>query len=387
MKIAFIGQKGMPARSGGVERHVEELSSRLASLDNEVYVYSRRRYTEFSGKKYKGVNLIYLPSVATKNLDAISHTLLATLDALRRDFDIIHYHGVGPSTLSFIPRILKRKTKVISTFHCRDQFHQKWNILARSYLKFGELAAAKFPHQTIAVSGGIRDLCVDKYKSPAERIPNGVAINDCQGSEAIRKFDLKPNNYVLTCSRLVRHKGVHNLIKAFIKIKEENDHSLRDLKLAIVGDSAYTDDYVDYLKKLVGSREDIVFTGFQSDKTLAQLFSNAYVYAHPSEAEGLPITVLEAMKYGKTVLVSNIPENIEAFAGHGYMFKNKDSNDLAYKLKLLLANPELVKTTGADARQYVTENYNWEDIVDNTTDLYRRALAPQEATLAESVQR
>ena len=213
-----------------------------------------------------------------------------------------------------------------------------------------------------------------------------MAINDRQGSEAIRKFGLKSNGYVLTCSRLVRHKGIHNLIKAFIKIKEENTNALRNLQLAIVGDSAYTDDYVAYLKKLAGSRDDIIFTGFQSGKTLAQLFSNAYVYVHPSEAEGLPITVLEAMKYGKTVLVSNIPENIEAFAGHGYMFKNKNYHDLAYKLQLLLANPKLVKTTGAKACQYVTENYDWEDIVDRTTDLYRRALVSQEVTFAESVQ-
>ena len=387
MKIAFIGQKGIPARSGGIERHVEELSSRLAGLDNEVFVYSRKRYTEYSGEKYRGVNLIYLPSVPTKNLDAISHTFLATLDALRRDFDIIHYHGVGPSTMSFIPRILKRKTKVVATFHCRDQFHQKWGLAARSYLKFGELAAAKFPHQTIAVSGVIKDLCADKYKSRVERIPNGVAINNYQGSETIKKFDLKPNSYILTCARLVRHKGVHNLIKAFIKVKEGDSGDLRNLKLAVVGDSAYTDDYVKYLRKLADGREDIVFTGFQTGKNLTQLFSNAYVYAHPSEAEGLPITVLEAMKYGKTVLVSNIPENIEAFAGHGYMFKNKDSHDLANKLKLLLANPKLVETTGTKARQYVTENYNWENIVDNTTNLYRRTLASQEVTLAESTTR
>lgn len=388
MKIALIGQKGIPARSGGIERHVEELSIRLAKAGHEVFVYSRKHYTQYQDKKYKGVNLIYLPSLKTKHLDAITHTLFASVDALRRDFDIIHYQGVGPSTLAFIPRILKRKAKVISTFHCRDQFHQKWGLIARMYLKFGEFSSCKFPHQAIGVSKIIRNLGLKKYNANIDYIPNGVAIQKHEGYDAIRKFGLKPNSYVMTCARLVKHKGIHYLIKAFIELKREvGELKLKELKLVIVGDSAYTDDYVAYLKKLAKGREDIVFTGFQSGKNLSQLFSNAYVYAHPSESEGLPITVLEAMQYGNTVLVSNIPENIEAFAGNGYMFENKNVDDLKYKLKLLIENPQLVAETGVKAAKYVSKNYNWEDITKNTINLYSRVLATQMVEISESTQR
>ncbi len=385
MKIALIGQKGIPARSGGIERHAEELSIRLAKAGHDVYVYSRKHYTQYQDKKYKGVNLIYLPSLRTKHLDAITHTLFASLDALRRNFDIIHYQGVGPSTLSFIPRLLKRKAKVVSTFHCRDQFHQKWGRFARMYLRFGEYAACKFPHQSIGVSKIIRDLGLKKYHANIDYIPNGVAIEKHEGFDNIRKFNLRPNSYIMTCARLVRHKGIHYLIKAFIDLKKEvGESKLKELKLVIVGDSAYTDDYVTYLKKLAKGREDIVFTGFQSGKTLSQLFNNAYLYVHPSESEGLPITVLEAMQYGNTVLVSNIPENIEAFAGNGYMFKNKNVADLKYKLKLLLTNPQLVAETGAKAEKHVSKNYNWEDITKKTINLYARVLSTQYVEVKES---
>ncbi|MFH2105335.1 MAG: glycosyltransferase family 4 protein, partial [Parcubacteria group bacterium] len=306
MKIAFIGQKGIPAKGGGVERHVEELAVRLAKLGNEVYVYSRKHYTGYNQPSYKGVNLIYLPSIRAKNLEAISHSSLATLDALRRKFDVVHYHGVGPATLALIPRLLKRKTKVITTFHCRDQFHQKWSPPARLYLRFGEMAAAKFPHQTIAVSNVIKDVCAEKYNSnKAARIPNGVMVKEYPGSEMINKFGLKSGQYLMTCARLVRHKGIHYLIEAFNELKASNPENLKKLKLAVVGDSVYTDKYVRELKEMAEKNDDIIFTGFQSDKTLAQLFQNAYVYIHPSEAEGLPITVLEAMKFGKAVLVSD----------------------------------------------------------------------------------
>ncbi|MBU1178241.1 glycosyltransferase family 4 protein [Patescibacteria group bacterium] len=390
MKIAFIGQKGIPAKGGGVERHVEELATRLAKLDNEVYVYSRKHYTGYNESKYQGVNLIYLPALKTKNLEAITHSFLATLDALRRGFDVIHYHGVGPSTLAWLPRLLKRKTKIMTTFHCRDQFHQKWSLLAKLYLRFGEWATAKFPHQTITVSNSIKKVCVEQYNSPtAERIPNGVMIKEYSGSETLNKFGLKPGKYIMTCARLVRHKGIHYLIEAFDKLKAANPESLKGLKLAIVGDSVYTDQYVKELKDMAEKNDDIVFTGFQSGKTLAQLFQNAYLYAHPSEAEGLPITVLEAMKYGKAVLVSDIPENVEAFAGYGYMFASGNVEDLQYKLELLLANAELVKEVGQKAKKYVSVNYNWEDIVKKTLELYQEVPAAQakSLSLAESLQK
>lgn len=196
----------------------------------------------------------------------------------------------------------------------------------------------------------------------------------------LKQFNLEKDKYIMTCARLVKHKGVHYLIEAFNFLKEEqgNDPKVKDLKLAIVGDSSFTDDYVKYLKSLARKNKDIVFTGFQTGETLAELFKNAYIYVHPSEAEGLSITVLEAMAYKRTVLVSNIPENIEAFAGRGYMFVNKDVEDLKYKIKLLLANSSLVKKTGQKAYNYVINKYNWDKISEDTVSVYNNVLSEEE---------
>lgn len=193
----------------------------------------------------------------------------------------------------------------------------------------------------------------------------------------LKQFNLEKDKYIMTCARLVKHKGIHYLIEAFNFLKEEqnNDLKVKNLKLVIVGDSSFTDDYIKYIKSLAKDNKDIVFTGFQTGKDLEELFKNSYFYVHPSEAEGLSITILEAMGYKKTVLVSNIPENIEAFAGNGYMFVNKDVEDLKYKIKLLLANPELVKKTGKKAYSYVRDNYNWENITTNTVSVYEDVLA------------
>ena len=90
MKIAFIGQKGIPAKSGGVENHVEEVAARLAQKGHEVFVYVRNNYTEKNLEDYRGIKLVHLPSISTKHLDAISHTLFATIHALFQKYDVIH---------------------------------------------------------------------------------------------------------------------------------------------------------------------------------------------------------------------------------------------------------------------------------------------------------
>ncbi|NQU99414.1 MAG: glycosyltransferase family 4 protein [Parcubacteria group bacterium] len=205
----------------------------------------------------------------------------------------------------------------------------------------------------------------------------------------LKQFNLEEDKYIMTCARLVKHKGIHYLIEAFNFLKEEqkNDPRVKELKLVIVGDSSYTDDYIKYVKSLAFNNKDIIFTGFQTGKTLEELYKNAYFYAHPSEAEGLSVSILEAMGYRKAVLVSNIPENIEAFAGRGYMFVNKDVEDLKYKIKLLLANPELVKKTGERAYNYVMENYNWENITSNTVNLYEDVVSEPKIKLKYRFQR
>ena len=242
MKIAIIGSKGIPSKEGGVEKHVEGLATNLVKLGHEVFVYSRKHYTGYNKKNYKGVRIINLPSIKLKNLDAISHTLLATIDVLRRDVDVIHYHSVGPSTLAFIPKILKRKAITITTFHCKDKEHQKWSKLARLYLSAGEYTSAKFPHQTITVSKNLVKYCKEKFNKEVEYIPNGINIKPSRKTENLDKFGLAPNEYILFVGRLVKHKGVHYLIKAFKELKT-------DKKLVITGGSTYTDDYVKYIKE------------------------------------------------------------------------------------------------------------------------------------------
>jgi glycosyltransferase involved in cell wall biosynthesis len=368
MKIAYIGQKGIPAKQGGIERHVEELSQRVAEAGFDVFVYSRPHYTLNHKNKYKNIHIVSMPSINTKHLDAISHTLFSTFHALFHSYDVIHYHGVGPSLLSWIPRLLKPRTKIISTFHCIDRKHQKWNKLAQYILGLGERATCKFPHQTIVVSKVLQKYCKEKFNHVTSYIPNGVSIlNTKSNTEILQKHDLKKNDYILAASRLVRHKGIHTLIEAYNKLKT-------DKKLVIAGAGANTLDYVNEIKAMAKSNKNIIFVGQQTGSDLKALFENTYLFVQPSEAEGLSIALLESMLYGLPIVSSDIEENMELVKGLSLQFKNKDVDDLAKQLKYALKYPEVINKTAVKAKELAGRDYNWDNITKQTIDIYKQPI-------------
>lgn len=372
MKIYLVGQKGIPAKFGGVEKHVEDLSERLVKDGHEVFVYTRSNYTDKNLKKYRGVNLISLPTIATKHLDAISHTLRACFDLTRREADIIHFHSIGPSSLIWLAKLLKPGVPVVFTFHAKCYEHKKWGALARLCLRIGERAACRAADKVIVISPSLHEYVKFKYKIDADYIPNGVSLPKIIKADKIKKWGLKKDNYILTVTRLVGHKGVRYLIEAYKNLKT-------DKKLVIVGDGAYTDSYVNELKIAAGSNENIIFTGSRTGKELAELFSNAYLFVQPSEAEGLSIALLEAMAYKKCALVSDIKENTDVIKNCGFSFKNKSIKSLRMKLIYLLKQPRLVEKYGFSARARVGKNYNWTKIVLSTAKAYGGIISEQEA--------
>lgn len=370
MKIAMIGQKGIPARSGGIERHVEELSAELVTRGHEVLVFCRSWYT-WPIREHRGVRCIKTWSLPSKHLDAITHTFTSILRAAREKVDVFHFHGVGPSLLSWLPKLLRPSAKVVVTFHCIDRHHQKWGRFARIMLYIGERFACTMPDATIAVSKTLETYCHLSYGVTAKYIPNGTQITLEDSDPALLKpFELAPKKYLMMCARLVRHKGAHTLIAAWKRLKKSQPELVGDMKLAIVGGSAFTDEYAHELEQLAKDEPSIVLTGNQTGETLHALFSGAYASVHPSESEGLPIAVLEAMSYGKCVLSSDIPENLELTQEHGLTFKTGSEKDLTTKLKMLLENPDLVKAVGAEARIHIAKHYDWKDIAETTDYLY-----------------
>lgn len=384
MKIAMIGQKGVPSRFGGIETHVTELATRLSREGHEVFAYARPWYSKGQSDRFNGIRIKTLPSIRSKHLDAISHTFISILHTcFILKPDIIHIHGVGPSLLTWLPKLLRPSAVVITTFHCIDRHHAKWGVVARTMLKIGEKMSIKYSDETIAVSKTLTNYIALNYGERVSHIPNGITPQRVSTDDVVLDpFGLRSFSYITMVSRLVKHKGVHTLIEAWQKAREMKPDVLKDMKLAIVGGSAFTDDYVEELHAQAAGDDSIVFTGYQSGEALQALFAGSKFVVHPSISEGLPISVLEAMSFGKAVIASDIPENMEVIKDHGVPFTTGDVDELAEKILELASDDMMSASIGHQAREFVETEYNWDDIGLETIELYEKHRALREGVLA-----
>ncbi len=361
MKIAMVGLRGIPAQYGGIEKHVEEISWRLGEKGDEILVYCRNYYTPAGISLYSNVRLVRLPTLKTKHFDNIVHTFLSTIDAIIKKVDIIHFHAIGPAILAFIPAFFKVKTVV--TIHSLDWKRKKWGRVARSFLKIGEWVAVRFSNDLIVVSKQLKEYIKKNYKREAHYIPNGITRPIIRKANRIKQLGLEEDNYILTVARLVPEKGIHYLLEAFNGLPTGK-------KLAIAGDSCFSDSYVNRLKKISDDR--VVFLGYQTGRFLEELYSNASLFVLPSEEEGFSISLLEALSYKRTVLVSDIPPNIEAASGFGFTFQNKNPDDLREKLKELLLTRKKEALDNERAASVIQKTFNWDVLAEQVNQIYNK---------------
>lgn len=371
MNIVMFGHKRIPSREGGVEIVVEELSTRMAALGHDVVCYSRRGHhvsgAEFDGdalSEYKGVRIKTVWTLDKKGLAAVTSSFFAALRSAFSKANVVHIHAEGPAFFCWLPKLFGKR--VIVTVHGLDWQREKWKSgFGSKYIHMGEKMAVRFADEIIVLSQNVQDYFKRTYGRETRWIPNGVIRPAHADAEQISKqFALEKDGYFLFLGRLVPEKGLRYLIEAFKQLET-------DKKLVIAGGASDTDTYEQELKALAQNSNKILFTGFVQGKLLEELYSNAYVYVLPSDVEGMPLSLLEAMSYGNCCLVSDIPECADVVKDKGYVFRHSDTADLKDKLQFLCNNVSAVKGCKAQAADFICEKYSWESIVEETMKLYR----------------
>lgn len=363
MKIAMIGHKRIPSREGGVEIVVEQLSTRMVKKNHSVDAYSRSSKKFEKIKEFKGVKIINVPTVDKKSLNALIYSFLATIKAVFNRYDVIHYHALGPSVMLLIPHILGIKT--VATVHGLDWQRSKWGGFATKYLMLGEKIIAKYADEVIVLSENVQKYFKDTYNRDTNYIQNGVDIPTHVSADIIKnKYGLDGDDYILYLGRIVPEKGVHYLLEAFKNIDT-------DKKLVIAGGSSHTDEYYEKIETMAEEDSRVVMTGFVQGKLLEELFSNCSLYVLPSDIEGMPISLLEAMSYGKKCLVSDIKENVEVIKDIGVSFRKSDVGDLTKKLDEIL-NSDSFDLDSEKLIEYIEQNFSWDEVVDRTLEIYEK---------------
>lgn len=374
IRIAVIGHKVMPSRRGGIELVVTTLCPMFVKKGYRVTCYNRqgdRVENEYVGRvrrrHFQGVRLKTVPALQKRGLSAVTSSFFASVSAAFGRYDIVHYHAEGPSAMLWIPKLFGKKC--IVTVHGLDWQRDKWSRgFGAKYIKFGEKVLARLADEIIVLSANAKQYFYDNYGRQCVYIPNGVSESSRRPAEMItQKYGLTKDSYYCAVARLAQEKGLHYLIEAYLQLNTER-------KLVIAGDSSDTDEYVRQLKQMAKGNPNIIFTGFVTGKLLEELYSNAYVFVIPSNIEGMPLTLLEAMSYANCVLGSDIPEITEVVEDKAVIFKKGSVEALTERLQMLDRHPEIVQEYRDGAADFITQKYSWEKTASQTEKLYRTLL-------------
>lgn len=370
LAVAMFGQKRL-SREGGIEIVVKELSTRMAQNGCDVTCYNRSGHHvsgakyDIAIKEYESVHQKTVPTINRRGLAAVSSSFFAALCSAFGKYDVVHIHAEGPAFFAWLPKMLGKR--VVVTIHGLDWQREKWKSgFASKFIRQGEKNAVKYADEIIVLSKDIQDYFKGTYGRKTCVIPNGVSRPEIRKADLITEnFSLTKDSYILFLGRLVPEKGIRYLVEAFKAVKT-------DKKLVIAGGSSDTDSFMKELKGLAKGDNRIIFTGFVQGKMLDELYSNAYIYTLPSDLEGMPLSLLEAMSYGNCCLVSDIPECAEVVEDKALIFKKSDVKDLQDKLQDVCDHPEKIAEYRAQSANFICKKYNWNDVVEETMKLYRR---------------
>lgn len=369
LSISMFGQKRL-SREGGIEIVVKELCTRLVKNDCTVTCYNRGGHhvsgAQFDSQDvYAGIIQKTVPTIEKKGLAAVSSSFFAALYSALGKYDVVHIHAEGPAFFAWLPKLFRKR--VIVTIHGIDWQREKWKSgFGSKFIRQGEKNAVKYADEIIVLSKGVQEYFKNTYGRETRFIPNGVNRPTIKEANLITdKFGLTKDSYILYLGRLVPEKGIRYLIEAFKDVKT-------DKKLVIAGGSSDTDFFAEEIKELAKDDDRIIFTGFVQGQMLDELYSNAYLYTLPSDLEGMPLSLLEAMSYGNCCLVSDIPECTEVVEDKALIFKKSDVTDLREKLQDACNDANKVIKLKKQAGDFICDKYNWDNVVDETLKLYRK---------------
>lgn len=358
--IAVIGIRGFPGVQGGVESHCEQLIPRIAR-HIPCRVFRRKPYlTDNSDVTIPGITFTDLASTRIGGFESVWHTFSSAVRLIFSRPDVVNIHNIGPGL--FTPMLRMAGIKVVLTYHSPNYEHAKWNSIAKFLLRMSEKLSLGFANHIIFVSPIQRQRYPEKILRKSSAIPNGITpIGSSQSTSFLKKHSIKPGGYILAVGRLTPEKGFDTLIKAVNLLPDDSDY-----QLVIAGSADHNPTYLDYLKSL-DVKHRVIFTGYTFGEDLAQIYTHATLYVLSSHNEGFPMVLLEAMSHDLPIVATDIPAtHIIPLPEQNYC-SDTDPEDMAKAIRRVLAT--------SDFPAYDLSPYDWDNIADETLEVYRRLLA------------
>jgi len=350
---------------GGVYTHVAELVKRMKNKTIILTGSSKKKGYETED----GLDFYHIP-VLIPIQDIYFINSLGSYKKVKKvidekKIDLIHIHG---PLFTFCKKTIKKSKKpiVFTTHYVLDFKGNKiLSFFYKALIKYITKTTAKNVDKIICVNKDYKIKYIEWgiEKNKLAYIPNGIDTNKFSPSKSDIKKKLNCKNLLIFWGRLGYQKNTEILIKSFKKIKTKGT------KLVIIGKGPE----LNKLKKM--SNENIIFTGFLSDKELLNYARGADVAVLPSRAESWGLVIGEAMACKIPVISSDVGMAKDLLGeNRGIVLKNNSIEEMAEKIDYLLSNKKLRIEMGKKSRKYVIDNYRWEEVVKKTEDLYKQVL-------------
>lgn len=307
---------------------VHSLASELSQLGHDVQVVVSEKGDV---SDLPGVVVDECRAVRSKHLHTISQILSGGRQVATFGPDIVHIHGLGPAIpLAWTRRPFAHRPTIV-TAHGLDWKRDKWSGLAAGAFRAGALRGANRSEHLTAVA---RTNCAQlsaELRREVEFIPNGVAAfpdSDCHG--ILRSFDLQHGEYSVAISRFTPEKNLEQIVSAYTP-----EVATRLGPLLVIGSrtSSYASKYAETV--LANAGPHVRFVGEQPHADAMGLLKHAGRFISMSKLEAQPLSVLEAMRLGVPLYLSDIAEHQEVTGGHAQWAAVGDTRGL----QELLVNP------------------------------------------------
>ncbi len=358
MKIAFIGSRGIPAEYGGFETFVEEVGVGLTEYDgvNVIVVCDKYQRDLYSGKEYKGIELIYSKYSKAENPN------LYYWDSIKKVInvvDIIYSCGVGAAFTSWIPWL--KGIKFVTNPDGMGWWRSKWSYSTKIALYFMFWLSTKTSEYYLSDSKAIAEKMEKEFnrRKKSDFIEYGahknIFINNADDIGSIlNSYGLAANKYHLIVSRLEPENNVHHIIEGYCNTE-------RTFPLAIVGNLQDTA-YVRRLEKL-GNGQVKFLGGIYNNKKLQAVRYGALTYLHGHSVGGTNPSLLEAMASKNLCICHDNSFTREVTNNKALYFSN--AQDVSKHLEAIENSPtakEWDEIREAGFRR-INEYYNWPSII------------------------
>jgi glycosyltransferase involved in cell wall biosynthesis len=356
-----MGTRGIPANYSGFETLAEELGTRLAERGHVVTVYCRPHVVDYSGREYRGVRLVFLPSVRTKYLDTVTHTLLSVLHACRGQYDVVLMCNAANAAMISVLRLTG--TPTVLNVDGIERLRKKWGPAGKLWYAVGEYLATMLPHKIVTDAKVIEEYYAERWHAPSVMIPYGADPTIAESTRALERLGLKSRSYALVVTRLEPENNPDFVMRAYRGVETS-------LPLVIVGGAHYSAEYGRLLKEIASQDARIIMAGFIFGEGYRELISHAACFVQATEVGGTHPALVEAMAVANCVIANGTIENLEVVGDTALVYEPGDMQALTRNLQTALDDPALAREMGSRAARRAGEKYTW----DAVTDAYEACL-------------